>query len=121
MTLEYIEISEDMEKKKAAVVKEPMTASQMLDELDVRTLPDGKHRIFSMKFVTNEGKLHYFPQVFITGVRGQDMKRMRYRGVQPCDCKGNPELHIYPVKITNILELDGHAVDWSNGYVTSDK
>ena len=115
MTLEYFEVMEDMEKMKAAA-KAPMTATQMLDELDVRTLPDGKRRIFSMKFVTKEGKVHYFPQVYITGVRNHDMKRMRYRGVQPCDCKGNPEMHVYPVKITNILELNGHAIDWSNGY-----
>ena len=93
-----------------------MTATQMLDELDVRTTPDGRKRIFSMKFCTNEGKLHYFPQVYITGVNNMDMKRARYRGVQPCCTQGNPEGHLFPVKITNILELDGHPIDWSNGY-----
>ena len=93
-----------------------MTATQMLDELDVRTTPDGRKRIFSMKFCTKEGKLHYFPQVYITGVNNMDMKRARYRGVQPCCTQGNPEGHLFPVKITNILELDGHPIDWSNGY-----
>jgi len=106
MTLEYMELKEAMEAKK------PMTATQMLDELDVRTLPNGKKRIFSMKFATKEGKIHFFPQVYITGVHGKDIKGMRYRGVQPCDCKGNPEMHVYPVKITNILELNGRAVVW---------
>lgn len=110
MTLEYLEITE-MDKQ-----KKTMTATQMLDELDVRTLPDGKKRIHSMKFTTIEGKLHYFPQIYITGINGLNQKRMRYRGVQPCDCKGNPEMHVYPVKITNILELDGHTIDWGNGY-----
>ena len=105
MTLEYMEVMEM--KGKGAI-----SARQMLDELDVRTLPNGKKRIFSMKFCTLEGKLHYFPQVFITGAKGMDMKKLRFRGVQPCDCKGNPEMHVYPVKITNILELDGRRVEW---------
>ena len=82
----------------------PITASQMLDELDARTLP--------------KGKLHFFPQVYVTGAKGMNMKKMRYRGIQPCDCKGNPEEHVFPVKITNILELNGHPIDWSNGYNT---
>ena len=45
-----------------------------------------------------------------------DMKRHRFRGIQPCDCKGNPELHVFPVKITNIIEYNSHIIDWSNGY-----
>ena len=45
-----------------------------------------------------------------------DMKRLRFRGIQPCDCKGNPELHVVPVKITNIIEYNSHIIDWSNGY-----
>ena len=111
MTLEYLEIMEEMK-------KQPITARQMLDELDARTLPDGRKRIMSIKFCTLEGKLHFFPQVYVTGTQGVNLKKMRYRGIQPCDCKGNPEAHIYPVKITNILELDGHPIDWSNGYNT---
>ena len=96
--------------------RKPMTATQMIDELDIRTTPDGKKRIFSMKFCTQEGKLYYFPQVYITGVNCQDMKKMRYRGVQPCCASGNPEGHLFPVKITNIIELNGHPIDWGNGY-----
>ena len=112
MTLEYLELMED--KAKTA----PITASQMLDELDARTLPNGSKRIMSIKFCTLEGKLHFFPQVYVTGAKGMNMKKMRYRGIQPCDCKGNPEEHVFPVKITNILELNGHPIDWSNGYNT---
>ena len=96
--------------------KKYMTARRMIDELDIRTLPDGKKRIISIKFCTLEGRLHDFPQVYVTGIHGQNLKQMRYRGIQPCDCKGNPEEHVFPVKITNILELDGHVIDWDNGY-----
>ena len=41
--------------------------SQVLDELDVRFRPDGRRRIFSIKFVTAEGKLIYFPQAYACG------------------------------------------------------
>ena len=36
---------------------ETITRQQMLDELDIRTRPDGRKRIFSIKFVTADGKL----------------------------------------------------------------
>ena len=41
---------------------ETIRRNQVLDELDIRTLPDGRKRIFSIKFVTAEGKLVFFPQ-----------------------------------------------------------
>lgn len=35
-----------------------------------------------------------------------NMKENQLRGVQPCDCKGNPEGHPYPVNIDLILEYN---------------
>lgn len=96
--------------------KKTMYATTMLADLDIRTDRFGKRRIFSIKFTTKEGKLYFLPTAYVTGCKGMDMKRLRFRGVQPCDCKGNPEGHVIPVKITNIIEYNKHIIDWSNGY-----
>ena len=96
--------------------KESIYASTMLADLDIREDRYGNKRLFSVKFCTKDGKLYFVPQAFATGCKGMDMKRLRYRGVQPCDCKGHPEGHVIPVKITNIMEYNGNVVDWSNGY-----
>lgn len=93
-----------------------MYASTMLADLDIRTDRFGKRRIFSIKFTTKDGKLRFVPTAYATGCRDMNMKLHRFRGIQPCDCKGNPELHVVPVKITNIIEYNSHIIDWSNGY-----
>lgn len=92
--------------------KEPIYRRQVLDELDVRTHPDGRKRIFSIKFVTAEGKLIYFPKAYACGAGRMNNKVFRVRGVQACDCLGNPEpgIHVYPVKIYNIIQYNGHPV-----------
>jgi hypothetical protein len=97
-----------MEKKEV----KPIYRRQVLDEMDVRTLPDGRKRIFSIKFVTAEGKLIYFPQAYACGAGRMNNKVFRVRGVQACDCLGNPEkgIHVYPVKIYNIIQYNGHPV-----------
>ncbi|MBQ7496204.1 MAG: hypothetical protein IJT75_10765 [Bacteroidaceae bacterium] len=92
--------------------KEPIFRSQMLDELDVRYRPDGRRRIFSIKFVTAEGKLIFFPQAYACGAGRMNNKVFRVRGIQACDCLGNPErgIHVYPVRIFNIIQYNGHPV-----------
>lgn len=82
----------------------------MLADMDIRFLPDGKRRIFSVKFVTKAGKLYFIPQCYCCGSGKMDMKGYRLRGIQPCDCKGTPEGHIYPVNIDNILEYNNMKV-----------
>ena len=74
-----------------------------LADMDIRTDEDGKKRIFSIKFVSNEGKLYYIPQAYACGAGKMNHKEFQIRGVQPCDCKGNPEGHPYPVNIDIIL------------------
>lgn len=89
---------------------ETIRRNQVLDELDIRMLPDGRKRIFSIKFVTAEGKLVFFPQAYACGAGRMNNKQYRVRGIQPCDCKGNPELHVYPVRIDNIIAYNGKRV-----------
>ena len=92
--------------------KEPIYRSRVLDEMDVRTFPDGRKRIFSIKFVTKEGRPVYFPQAYACGAGRMNNKVFRVRGVQACDCQGNPEpgIHVYPVRIFNIIQYNGHPV-----------
>lgn len=77
-----------------------------LADMDIRTDEEGKKRIFSIKFVSNEGKLYYIPQAYACGAGKMNHKEFQIRGIQPCDCKGNHEGHPYPVNIDQILEYN---------------
>lgn len=90
--------------------KEPITRQQMLQMLDIRQTPEGRPIVYSAKFVEASGKLRFFPQCIVCGAGRMNIKQQRVRGLQPCDCKGNPEGHVYPVRIDNILEFNGHKV-----------
>lgn len=92
--------------------KQPIYRSQVIDELDVRYRPDGRRRIFSIKFVTKDGRLVFFPQAYACGAGRMNNKVFRVRGVQPCDCLGNPDpgTHVFPVRIYNIIQYNGHPV-----------
>ena len=93
--------------------KAPITRRQMLDMLDIRRTPDGKPIVYSCKFVEANGKLRFLPQCIVCGSGRMDMKQNRVRGLQPCDCKGVPDpgTHVYPVRIDNILEFNGHSIE----------
>lgn len=82
----------------------------MLADMDIRTDELGHRRIFSIKFVTKEGKLYFIPQAYVCGAGRMNMKEFQLRGIQPCDCKANPEGHVYPVDIDNILEYNNMKV-----------
>lgn len=77
-----------------------------LADMDIRTDERGRRRIFSIKFVSKEGKVYFMPQAYAYGAGRMNMKEYQLRGVQPCDCKGNPEGHPYPVDIDLILEYN---------------
>jgi hypothetical protein len=70
----------------------------MLKEMDIRWLPDGRRNIISIKYVDKSGKLRFIPQAYVCGLP-YNVKKNRQRGIQPCDCKGYPEGHVYPVCI----------------------
>lgn len=81
----------------------------MLKEMDIRFLPNGSRNIYSIKFIDKSGKVRFIPQGFTRGLR-YDVRESRQRGVQPCDCKGNPEGHLYPVGIDLIILFNGMEV-----------
>ncbi len=87
-------------------------ARAMLDDMDVRFDRYGRRRYFSVKFVTQSGKLYYFPKAFAQGAGKMDNKRFRMRGIQPCCESGQPEGHAVAVRITNIIEYKGKTVNW---------
>ena len=70
-----------------------------LADMDIRRDEHGK-------FVSKEGKVYFIPQAYACGAGRMNMKEYQLRGVQPCDCKGNPEGHPYPVDIDLILEYN---------------
>ena len=74
----------------------------MLQQMDIRRMPNGDRILFSVKFVTQGGNLHFFPLVYICGLPW-NVKESRMRGVQPCDKWGNATDHVYPVGIDNFL------------------
>ena len=77
-----------------------------LADIDIRRDEHGNRRVFSIKFVSKEGKVYFIPQAYACGAGRMNMKEYQLRGVQPCDCKGNPEGHPYPVDIDLILEYN---------------
>lgn len=101
--------------KSVAMPSQPneIPAQMMLDDLDVRYDRWGKRRIFSIKFVSLTGKLYYLPNAYAQGAGKMNNKQYRMRGIQPCCVSGNPEGHAYAVRITNIIEYNGHPVSWS--------
>ena len=82
----------------------------MLADMDIRTDNHGRRRIFSLKFVSQAGKLYFFPQAYACGAGRMNMKANAVRGIQPCDCRANAEGHPYPVSIDTILEYNGLKV-----------
>ena len=90
--------------------KKTITRSEMLADMDIRTLPDGRRRVVSVKYVEQGGKLRFFPQCTIGGAGRMDNKKWRVRGITPCDCKGQPEDHVHPVRIFNVVEYNGRKV-----------
>ncbi len=87
--------------------KKTIRRNLMLADMDIRTDERGRRRIFSIKFVSKAGKLYFIPQAYACGAgRGVNMKEWRLRGIQPCDCKGQPEGHPYPVDIDLIMEYN---------------
>lgn len=90
----------------------PISRRQMLDMMDIRYSPSGKPVVYSAKFVQLDGKFRFFPQCLVCGVGNQNLKQNRVRGLQPCDCDGNPDpgTHPVPVRINNIVEFNRHPI-----------
>lgn len=102
-----------MSKKCKDMSKKTIAWNKMIQLLDVRSHPDGRPMIYSVKFVQKDGKLRFFPQCTVCGAGKMDNKLYRMRGFQPCDCKGFPEDHVYAVRIDNIIEFNGCKVEYT--------
>lgn len=87
-----------------------ITRKEVLAEMDIRENIDGSKRIFSMKFISDAGKLYFIPKAYACGAGRMNQKLYRKRGIQPCDCRGNSEGHIYPVDVDLIKEYNGLTV-----------
>lgn len=81
-----------------------------LREMDVRFDEANNRRFFSIKFVTKQGVLLYFPKCYSCGAGKMNNRRYRLRGIQPVDSEGKNFGHVYPVMIDSILFYNGHKV-----------
>lgn len=83
--------------------------SVVLNDMDEKKTPDGKVKMFSIKFITLTGELVFLKRAIKTGLR-MHLKNNMMRGVLPVDKEGEKTAHIYPVKIWNIIEYNGYEV-----------
>ena len=83
--------------------------NMMLAEMDIRWLPNGKRNMFSIKFSDKSGKLRFIAKAYACGLP-YNVKDARQRGIQPCDCNGNPEYHVIPVGIDRITQFNNMEV-----------
>jgi hypothetical protein len=80
-----------------------------LKEFEARETPDGKQRVFSIKFVKKDGELVFVPRAVATGLK-MNMKENRMRGILPVDEKGNASGHVTPVHIDGLVYWNGSKV-----------
>jgi hypothetical protein len=83
--------------------------NMVLKEMDIRWFPNGKRNIYSIKFVDKLGKVRFIPQCFTRGLP-YNVRDARQRGIQPCNCKGEPEGHVYPVGIDAMIMYNNMEV-----------
>lgn len=81
----------------------------VLQEMDVKTMPDGKQVVFSIQFDKKDGERVYFPRAVASGLK-MNMKDNRMRGVIPVDADGNRIGHPTPVGIDRIIRWNGAEV-----------
>ena len=81
----------------------------VLKEFEAKETPDGKQRVFSIKFVKKDGELVFIPRAVATGLK-MNMKENRMRGILPVDENGNACGHVTPVHIDSLIEYNGIKV-----------
>jgi hypothetical protein len=80
-----------------------------LREYDIKETPQGRQKVFSIKFLKKNGELVFLPQAVASGLN-MNMKDNRMRGVIAVDSKGDNIGHVYPVNIDLILEWNGKQI-----------
>lgn len=83
----------------------PLNAA--LSDWDEKFTPNGKIKIFSVTFITKNGEYIHLPHAYKTGLKS-NMKKNDLKAAQPCDSKGNPAGHIYPIWIHSIIFYAGN-------------
>ena len=83
--------------------------SVVLADMDEKKLPDGSLKVFSIKFVKQNGELVFVNRAIRTGLN-MDMKKNAFRGILRVDKELESLGHPTPVKIWNIIEYNGIKV-----------
>ena len=80
----------------------------VLAEMDESFLPNGRKKVFSIRFVEKSGKLTYLPFAISVGLKA-NMRANDLKAVQPVDKNGNmlENGHVYPIWIHAIVEFNG--------------
>lgn len=81
----------------------------VLQELDIKTNPDGSQPVFSIQFDKKDGERVYYPRAVSCGLN-MNVKDNRMRGVIPVDQYGNANGHPTPVGIDRIIRYNGKEV-----------
>lgn len=81
----------------------------VLQEIDIKTTPNGKQVVFSIQFDKKNGERVYFPRAVACGLK-MNMKNNRTRGVILTDEFGNRIGHPTPVGIDRIIRYNGMEV-----------
>lgn len=81
----------------------------MLADMDEKTLPNGDQKVFSLKFIKQNGELVFINRAVRTGLN-MNMKLNAFRGVLRVDADLEKLGHPTPVKIWNIIEYNGIKV-----------
>lgn len=80
----------------------------VLQEIDVKTNPDGSQVVFSIQFDKKNGERVYYPRAVACGLK-MNLKDNRMRGVIPVDVNGNAIGHPTPVGIDRIIQFNGRG------------
>lgn len=83
--------------------------NMVLNELDIKELPDGGSRVFSIRFIKVDGESVFLHRAVATGLKA-NMGTNRLRAVLPVDKNNDAAGHVYPVRIDNIIEYNGWRV-----------
>jgi len=81
----------------------------VLADMEVKKLPDGKIKTFSIKYVLKNGELVFIRRAMKTGLRFNMYSKMM-KGVVAVDGDGNWIGHPTPVCIWKIIEYNGFKV-----------
>lgn len=62
-----------------------------LADMDIRRDERGNRRVFSIKFVSKEGKVYFIPQAYACGAGRMNMKEYQLRGYSPATARAIPK------------------------------